>query len=117
MKGSELAKDRKGICGRARDRNQDSRFSLICCLSGSQPPIQGISGSRVFYSSEKLEVRSASLEVSSVCSASLSFPAGFAQLKLESYDLCDYSGVANCVLGYRVELLVLQGAPWSLSSV
>lgn len=71
---------------------------LLCCLSGSQPPIQGIS--RVFYSSEKLEVRSSSPEVSSMLGASLSFPAGFAQLKLESYDSCNYSRVANCVLGY-----------------
>lgn len=82
---------------------------LLCCLSGSQPPIQGIS--RVFYSSEKLKVRSSSLEIFSMSCASLSFPARFSQLKLESYDSCDYSGVANCVLGYRVELLVLQGAP------
>lgn len=69
--------------------------STLLLYSGSQPPIQGIS--KVFYSSE---VRSSSLEVSSVLGASLSFPAGFAQLKLESYDLCDYSQVANCVLGY-----------------
>lgn len=75
-------------------RIPNSCSTLLLC-SGSQPPIQGIS--KVFYSSE---VRSSSLEVSSVLGASLNFPAGFAQLKLESYDLCDYSQVANCVLGY-----------------
>lgn len=99
-------------------RSQDYQFLLVTATL--LPLWVSASYSRHkqgFYSSEKLEVRSSSLEVSSMPCASLSFPARFAQLKLESYDSCDYSRVANSVLGYRVELLVLQGAPWSLSSV
>lgn len=118
VKGRDLTKaGREYVAELGTEARTTSSYSslLLCCLSGSQPPIQGVS--RVFYSCEKLEVRSSSLEVSSMPCASLSFPARFAQLKLESYDLCNYSRVANCVLGYRVELLVLQGALWSLSSV
>lgn len=42
MRGNGLTEGRKGICGRARDRSQDSQFLLITpllhsCFFGSQP--------------------------------------------------------------------------------